>query len=108
MISLEAVEELKTIEHTSDAVVIGAAVPLSHIETTLHGIFPSMDEMLHWFAARQVRNRATLGGNIGTASPIGDMPPVLLSLDAELSIAGPDGIRVLPLADFSKATAKPT
>jgi xanthine dehydrogenase iron-sulfur cluster and FAD-binding subunit A len=83
-------------------VQIGAAVPLSHIENVLHGIFPSLDEMLHWFAARQVRNRATLGGNIGTASPIGDLPPVLLALDATVTLASIQGDRTLPLADFFK------
>ncbi|XGV96377.1 MAG: xanthine dehydrogenase small subunit [Leptolyngbya sp. BL-A-14] len=102
MISLEAVAELKQVEQTSEAVVIGAAVPLSHIEANLHGIFPSLDEMLHWFAARQVRNRATIGGNLGTASPIGDLPPVLLSLDAALTIASLTGTRTVPLADFFK------
>jgi xanthine dehydrogenase small subunit len=102
MISLEAVEELKTIAQTPEAVEIGAAVPLSQIETNLHGSFPSLDEMLHWFAARQVRNRATVGGNLGTASPIGDLPPVLLSLDAELTLANTTGNRTLPLVDFFK------
>ncbi|MBW4482202.1 MAG: xanthine dehydrogenase small subunit [Tildeniella torsiva UHER 1998/13D] len=100
LISLEAVGELRQIHQTDELVEIGAAVPLSHIETTLHGLFPSLDEMIHWFAARQVRNRATLGGNIGTASPIGDLPPVLLSLDAVLKLAGPGGDRMLPLANF--------
>ncbi len=100
LISLEAVAELKQIQQSEDCVEIGAAVPLSHIETNLHGVFPSLDEMLHWFAARQVRNRATLGGNIGTASPIGDLPPVLLALDATLKLAGPGGERTLPLANF--------
>ncbi|PSR18996.1 xanthine dehydrogenase small subunit [filamentous cyanobacterium CCP3] len=100
LISLEAIAELKQIQQTEDYVEIGAAVPLSHIEANLHGIFPSLDEMIHWFAARQVRNRATLGGNIGTASPIGDLPPVLLSLDATLKLAGPGGERTLPLANF--------
>jgi xanthine dehydrogenase iron-sulfur cluster and FAD-binding subunit A len=100
LISLEAVEELKHIQQTEDVVEIGAAVPLSHIEANLHGLFPSLDEMIHWFAARQVRNRATLGGNLGTASPIGDLPPVLLSLDAILKLAGPAGERTLPLANF--------
>ncbi len=100
LISLEAVTELKQIHQTEESVEIGAAVPLSHIETTLHGVFPSLDEMIHWFAARQVRNRATLGGNIGTASPIGDLPPVLLSLDATLKLAGSGGERTMPLADF--------
>ena len=102
MVSLEAVTELKRVEQAPDAVVIGATVPLSHIETNLHGIFPSLDEMLHWFAARQIRNRATLGGNLGTASPIGDLPPVLLALDAELTIASLTGTRTILLADFFK------
>ncbi|MBF2029424.1 MAG: xanthine dehydrogenase small subunit [Oscillatoriales cyanobacterium C42_A2020_001] len=102
MISLEAAEELNGLEQTPDWVEIGAAVPLSTIEDRLHGVFPSLDEMLHWFAARQVRNRATLGGNIGTASPIGDLPPVLLSLDAELRLASPAGERLIPLASFFK------
>ena len=100
LISLEAVAELKQIQQTDEWVDIGAAVPLSHIEASLHGLFPSLDEMIRWFAARQVRNRATLGGNIGTASPIGDLPPVLLSLDAILKLAGPGGERTLPLANF--------
>jgi xanthine dehydrogenase small subunit len=56
--------------------------------------------MIHWFAARQVRNRATFGGNIGTASPIGDLPPVLLSLNAQLHLASAQGDRWLPLVDF--------
>jgi len=102
MIGLEAVAELTQIEETADRVEIGAAVPLSRIEQQLHGIFPSLDEMLHWFAARQVRNRATLGGNIGTASPIGDLPPVLLSLDATLQLASLTGMRTMPLASFFK------
>ena len=100
MISLEAIAELNQIQHTPERVEIGAAVPLSQIETVLRGVFPSLDQMLHCFAARQVRNRATLGGNIGTASPIGDLPPVLLALDAELRIAGPRGERILPIAQF--------
>lgn len=102
LISLEAVAELKFIEQTETAVEIGAAVPLSLIEENLHGVFPNLDEMLHWFAARQVRNRATLGGNIGTASPIGDLPPVLLALDAEIKLVSAAGERMISLSDFFK------
>lgn len=102
LVSLEAVEELKQLQISSKHVDIGAAVPLSHIEEHLRGVFPAVDEMLHWFAARQVRNRATLGGNIGTASPIGDLPPVLLALDAELHLVSQTGGRTLPLASFFK------
>lgn len=102
LICLEGIASLKQILQTHDYVKIGGAVPLSHIEDVLHGIFPSLDEMLYWFAARQVRNRATLGGNIGTASPIGDLPPVLLALEATVTLAGIDSDRILPIADFFK------
>lgn len=100
MISLEAVAELKMLTETPDDVEIGAAVPLSHVEDRLRGVFPALDEMLHWFAARQVRNRATIGGNIGTASPIGDLPPVLLALDADLQLVSVSGERRVAIADF--------
>jgi xanthine dehydrogenase small subunit len=102
LISLEGIAALKHMSQNDDYVEIGAAVPLSHIEDLLHGVFPSLDEMLHWFAARQVRNRATIGGNIGTASPIGDLPPVLLALDATVKLVSIDGDRSLLLADFFK------
>jgi xanthine dehydrogenase small subunit len=52
------------------------------------------------FASPLIRNRATLGGNLATASPIGDAAPLLLALDAEVKIAGPSGIRMLPLDAF--------
>jgi xanthine dehydrogenase small subunit len=105
LISLEAVPELQTIVQTNNRIEIGAAVPLTHLQTQLKDIFPSLDEMLHWFAARQVRNRATLGGNLGTASPIGDLPPALLSLDATLTIAKMTedrtiSERTIPIANF--------
>jgi len=100
LIALEAVAELTQIEVTPTAVTIGAAVPLSRIEHDLRGQFPCLDEMLYWFAARQVRNRATLGGNLGTASPIGDLLPVLLALDATLELVSAAGSRTLAVAEF--------
>lgn len=100
LISLEAIPELQTLHIAPESVEIGAALPLSHIQTHLPGIFPSLDTMLTWFAARQIRNRATFGGNLGTASPIGDLSPVLLSLDATLSLASLQGERTLPLCNF--------
>ncbi|HEX8398000.1 MAG TPA: xanthine dehydrogenase small subunit [Pyrinomonadaceae bacterium] len=102
LISTENAAELKTLIQTEEFVEIGAAVSLTRIEEKLKGVFPSLDEMLHWFAARQIKNRATVGGNIGTASPIGDLPPVFLSLDAELNLASANGERTILLADFFK------
>ncbi len=102
IIALEGVTELLQLTQTEAAVTIGAALPLSHIEDQLRGVFPCLDEMLHWFAARQVRNRATLGGNLGTASPIGDLLPVLLALEATVEVAGVAGHRSISIADFFK------
>ena len=102
MVSLEHVPELKKIEDTPDYVNIGAAVPLTHVEEGLRGLFPALDDMLRWFAARQIRNRATLGGNLATASPIGDLPPVLMVLDAELQLESAAGARWVEVSSFFK------
>ncbi|MEY3329982.1 MAG: hypothetical protein RLZZ115_2865, partial [Cyanobacteriota bacterium] len=103
LISLESVTELQQMHHNSDTVEIGAAIPLSYIQAQLRGIFPSLDEMLVWFAGKQIRNRATIGGNIATASPIGDLAPVLLSLDAQLRLASLTGERIIAIAEFFKS-----
>jgi xanthine dehydrogenase iron-sulfur cluster and FAD-binding subunit A len=75
-------------------------VPLERLRRDAAGIFSSLDTMLAWFAGRQVRNRATLGGNLGTASPIGDLLPVLLALDATIDLCGPNGPRTVAAADY--------
>ena len=100
LIALEDVAELKVIKAGSSFLEVGAGLPLSHIESKLSELFPALDTMLYWFAARQVRNRATLGGNLGTASPIGDLPPVLLALSAEVRLRNAGSERLVPLAKF--------
>ncbi|WP_380169288.1 xanthine dehydrogenase small subunit [Jannaschia sp. R86511] len=100
VVSLEHVVELLQLERTPNQLQVGAGVSLTRLEREAAGLLPALDEMLHWFAARQVRNRATLGGNLGTASPIGDLPPVLLALDADVHLAGPDGPRTVAVADY--------
>ncbi|MFE3286053.1 FAD binding domain-containing protein, partial [Streptomyces sp. NPDC059233] len=57
-------------------------------------------ELFPQFASRLIRNSGTLGGNLGTGSPIGDSPPVLLALEASLVLADADGERVVPLAEY--------
>jgi xanthine dehydrogenase molybdopterin binding subunit/xanthine dehydrogenase small subunit len=86
-ISVEAVPELKKIESTDSEWHIGAAVTLTEIEEKMAGEFPALGRMLRVFGSRQIRNRATMGGNIVTASPIGDSAPVLLALDAKVALA---------------------
>ncbi|HEY4245351.1 MAG TPA: xanthine dehydrogenase molybdopterin binding subunit [Lacunisphaera sp.] len=100
LISLEAVPELTRITSTADGWKIGAAATLTCVEEALGDEFPSLAKMLRVFAARQIRNRATLGGNLVTASPIGDSAPVLLTLDASVVLVSPAGERTVLLADF--------
>jgi xanthine dehydrogenase molybdopterin binding subunit/xanthine dehydrogenase small subunit len=100
LVSTEAVPELTRIRATDQAWHIGAAATLTNIEEALNGEFPSVAKMLRVFAARQIRNRATLGGNLVTASPVGDSAPVLLTLDASVVLATAKGDRTVPLADF--------
>lgn len=99
-IALDRIAELHDIDVDAARVRIGAGVPLTRIEHELAGLFPALADLLPWFAARQVRNRATIGGNLGSASPIGDLAPVLLALDATAELAGPKGRRSVALADF--------
>ncbi len=56
--------------------------------------------MLRWFAARQIRNRATVGGNLATASPVGDLAPVFLALGAHVRLISASSERLLPLSEF--------
>ena len=101
LISTETVPELREIRQDTDVWQLGAAAALTAIEEAVGGEYPSLGKMLWLFGFRQLRNRATLGGSLATASPIGDAAPVLLSLDAALLLVSEEGgERVVPLHDF--------
>ena len=100
LIDLRRVDALNAIEETTEGWWIGGAVTLARLMPLLATPYPAFEHLLHRFASSQIRHRATLGGNIANASPIGDTPPVLLALDARVRLDGPRGARELPLADF--------
>ncbi len=119
LISTEGVAELTRITSSDAEWRVGAGATLTAIEEAIcrsgftpdtgekpSGIkpdpqeFPSLAKMLAVFAARQIRNRATLGGNLATASPIGDSAPVLLTLDASVVLASAHGERTVALHEF--------
>jgi xanthine dehydrogenase molybdopterin binding subunit/xanthine dehydrogenase small subunit len=100
LVSTEGVAELRSITSTEQAFRVGGAATLTALEEALEGEIPAIDKMLWAFASRQIRNRATLAGNLVTASPIGDMAPVMLALDATIELASARGVRTLPLDAF--------
>ena len=99
-IGIERLPELCQFSVGRDRIDIGAALSLSEIEAGLAGRVPLLGEMFPQFASRLIRNGATLGGNLGTASPIGDTPPALLALDASLVLASTAGEREVALAGY--------
>ncbi|MGW5001457.1 xanthine dehydrogenase small subunit [Streptomyces hydrogenans] len=100
VVAIDRLPELRELRVASDHVEIGAAVTLTEIERRLDGDVPLLAELFPQFASRLIRNSATLGGNLGTGSPIGDSPPALLALDASLVLADADGEREVPLAAY--------
>ena len=90
----------KTLTHDEKGWLIGAGVTLSRLETAVGKRVPALENMLRYFASRQIKNRATVGGNIVNASPIGDLAPVLLSLGAVFHLRGPQGSREVAADDF--------
>jgi xanthine dehydrogenase small subunit len=103
LISVEALSELRIYSETDGEVVLGAALTLSEIEVRWQAAPNVFANWFELFASPLIRNRATLGGNLATASPIGDAAPLLLAFDAQLTIAGPTGQRTVPLSAFFRA-----
>jgi xanthine dehydrogenase small subunit len=99
-IGIDRIAELREFCFGAGRIDLGAALSLSEIETRLAGRVPLLDSLFPQFASRLIRNGATLGGNLGTASPIGDSPPVLLALDASLVLVSAHGEREVPLAEY--------
>jgi xanthine dehydrogenase small subunit len=100
LVSVEAIDELHAFSDTPERTMIGAAVSLTEIGRRWTSAPPAVHEWMTLFASPPIRNRATLGGNLATASPIGDAAPLLLALDATVHLAGPDGRRAAPLSSF--------
>jgi len=100
VVAVDRLPELRGFTVSADEVRIGAALTLTEVERRLEGRLTILAALMPQFASPLIRNGATLGGNLGTGSPIGDAPPVLLALDASLVLASGSGERTVPLADY--------
>jgi len=85
---------------------IGAGATIAALEQVMAKYHPSFAAMLRRYASTQIRNAATIGGNIANGSPIGDGPPALIALGATLHLRCGDKRREIPLEDFFIAYGK--
>ncbi len=114
-LALEVTQQMKTLPHMvhvghvpemrikqvhADHLILGAAVTLSECLEIMSESIPAARDMLLRFGSDQVRNCATIGGNLGSASPIGDLPPLLLALDATLTLQCGATTRLVLVQDF--------
>lgn len=93
-------EELRRIGADKQGLRIGAVMSYSQAEGALGEAFPHLREYLSRIAGWQVRNMGTIGGNIANGSPIGDMPPVLIALGAQVVLRRGDARREMALEDY--------
>jgi len=102
VVDLSGVPRLRTVEPDGRGLRVGAAVPARVLERdrVARSTYTSLAESAALVGSVQVRNLATLGGNLCNAAPSADMAPPLLALDAVAVIVGPKGERRVPFADF--------
>jgi xanthine dehydrogenase small subunit len=97
---VNGVSELNQFGSSSEGLTIGAATTYHDALPLLLAVWPELTDYLARFGSAQIRGSGTIGGNLATASPIGDMAPVLIALRAQVRLASPTGERALPVEDF--------
>jgi len=100
LLDLTRLPELAEWDRDGGTVRIGAGVTYRSVVADLAGLCPGLAAASRTVGSPQIRNRATIGGNLGTASPAGDAHPPLLVEDATVEIGSSRGVRTLPLTEF--------
>ncbi|WP_069812482.1 FAD binding domain-containing protein [Streptomyces sp. TP-A0874] len=100
LMDLNRITELAEWEVGEESVRLGAGVPYTRIVEELREELPGLALASHTVASPQIRNRGSVGGNLGTASPAGDAHPALLAADAEVEVASVRGSRRIPIDEF--------
>ena len=103
---LNRIPELAGVTITDDDIRIGAATTLTDLQTAIAPHHPAFAELIRRYGSVQVRNAATIGGNVANGSPIGDGSPALIALDATVHLRSVNGTRAVPIADFFIAYGK--
>lgn len=106
LLSLHLIEDLYQMYVEDNQVTLGARVTLTELRHFIKDDLPELAHYLDVFASPQIKNIATVIGNIANASPIGDTPPAFLALDAVVVIASSKGLREVSLDKFFLAYRK--
>ncbi len=94
------IDELKKIDIQDDEIAIGAVASYTQAERELVNTCPQLNAFWPRIAGQQVRNLGTIGGNVANGSPIGDMPPVLIAMDAKLILNKAGALRDMPIEKY--------
>lgn len=103
ILDLSGVEELKGFKEEENYYKIGAGLCFEDILAKLNGKCRPFTDLMDVFASKQIRNLATLGGNICSASPIGDTLPLLMAIDASVELISPHQKRIISIQSFITA-----
>ncbi len=99
IIDLDHIKQIQYIKVNQNTLEIGAGTRIQDIKDFVQNIFPEFYSLLKVFGAKQIRNRATIAGNIATSSPIGDLIPPLFAMNASLELTGKQ-TRTIPIEKF--------
>jgi len=102
LVDISEIRELKKIELLEDEIVIGASTTLQELieNKSLKNMVPALIEAIENMGSWQIRNVATIGGNICNASPAADTAPPLMILNSKLKVKSIDGERIIPIEKF--------
>ncbi len=106
LICLSDIKELNSIKHLKDKIVLGGAVTIENFMESIRSNIPEIIEILQRFGSPQIRNQGTIGGNLCTSSPIGDIAPILLILNTNLNLFGRNGTRRVKIKNFFRGYRK--
>jgi xanthine dehydrogenase small subunit len=100
IIDLSSIPGLKEISDNDDGVILGAGLPLNEIMPVVQKSFPALFDMLKVYGSSQIRNVATIGGSLGTASPIGDIMPLMMAYGGKVVLESVHGKRKVTIDSF--------
>ena len=100
IIDLSDVKELNFIKKTAKTIFIGSGTTIEDLRIAINVELPALYSMLSVFGSGQIRNMASIGGNIGSASPIGDTLPVLMAYEAKIVLKNTSKTRKIPVEKF--------